>query len=194
MEQTCGNVQSLPTNIDSASGSLDKRKCPVCRQVLKRGLSFLTHIRQHPKCHLCGRYFRKPEYLKMHNKFVHRGLTANKTKSSSTKNANDRSCDLCYEVFASHHDLEEHMRDHFTKQWHKCDICGKVMTSSLSQHKLIHFGGPFQCRVCGRRFTRRNNCRAHERLHESGSVPVANGQRRQKQTGQFNGNIQALLV
>jgi len=49
-----------------------------------------------------------------------------------------------------------------------CELCGKHFTTAFHQrnHLRSHAGErPFKCSECGRAFTRKNDCKRHEKLH-----------------------------
>lgn len=63
-----------------ASGTCAKRTCPICKIDFTDDLSFCVHLsEEHPKCYLCGKYFRAEQFLRMHLTTIHNKIEPNPT-------------------------------------------------------------------------------------------------------------------
>jgi len=94
------------------------------------------------------------------------GLNFHKQRHNGEQN---HACPQCEKCFATRNTLRQHMNIHTDR--YRCPECGKCCKSSheLTRHGKRHSGEkPFECTVCGTRFSRPDNLAKHREIH-SGS-------------------------
>jgi len=54
----------------------------------------------------------------------------------------------------------------------QCDICLKVLSSknNLKKHKLIHESAKYSCEICGKKFTYKWNMESHKIIHSGQKI------------------------
>ncbi|XP_037674868.1 zinc finger and SCAN domain-containing protein 22 isoform X1 [Choloepus didactylus] len=114
-----------------------------------------THSeRKSSKCGECGKKFRSPSALEIHQ------------KSHSRKTP--YTCSECGKGFGRSTHLAQHQVVHTGAKPHKCKECGKAFSriTHLTQHQRIHTGEkPYGCRECGKTFSRSTHLTQHQRVH-----------------------------
>lgn len=71
LRQNEPDTSSTAAATDS-SGISAKSTCPICKIDFLDEQLFGTHLnKQHPKCHLCGKYLRTEQFLLMHLATIH---------------------------------------------------------------------------------------------------------------------------
>lgn len=140
------------------------RHCDICHLVFYDQKSIDNHRRSHLEeavkselnCHLCGKNFEFPRYLKAHMKRHEEDYRKFK-------------CDLCQKSFSSKRDLTDHLNVHANVKNYKCEICNKAFRTkqSVSKHMPIHSDKrPFQCKLCDKRFKKQSILRKHTFTHQ----------------------------
>ncbi|XP_071791562.1 uncharacterized protein [Asterias amurensis] len=129
------------------------KKCGSYEADLKR------HRREnHQVCKVCGVVCASQKFLLQH-------------MERHTKTEEERKnllCDYCGKRYVTRTSFSRHLKVHRGEKLkkYKCNICNSIVAGALSRHKLIHNNEqPFECNVCGRRFTQRNNMFKHTRIH-----------------------------
>ncbi|KAH8286787.1 hypothetical protein KR018_010281 [Drosophila ironensis] len=116
-------------------------------------------------CDICRRSFATPGHLNAH-KIVHQDERERCYK-----------CDYpqCHKSFVARNSLFEHLKQHYSNEEFKCDICGKTFksTKNLQNHKQIHDKiKRYVCQICGSAFAQAAGLYLHKRRHNrpNGSV------------------------
>ena len=158
---------------ESASGNLKQTEiqasfrpfqCNICSKsyILKK------HLREHERthgtrgfpCRYCSKSFFSTYQRKRHER-IH-------------STVRPYTCKLCPKAFASLGDCRRHeKRTHthrkpFVRKSHRCDLCGKTLTSAtnLKYHMRAHQGlKDYTCQYCGKCVTSRPSLLVHERIH-----------------------------
>ncbi|KAJ0056875.1 hypothetical protein NL108_000665 [Boleophthalmus pectinirostris] len=177
--KVCGLAfQSIKILTKHALCHLDNPKsiCGVCGQELESSEELKSHLETHQRlhhCDTCGRYFLTFITFQKHK------VTC---ELSETGSANDKmwkkinfhqkekpsyKCEYCPQTFTFKTQLYAHKKK-IHGETYSCDVCGKYLSdhSSLSRHKLIHFGEKKHgCKHCGKHFYNRSCLKKHERIH-----------------------------
>lgn len=67
--------------------------------------------------------------------------------------------------------LRVHLKQHGGEREHECKVCGKrfLRREHLKDHLLTHTGQkPYECVVCGKRYTQSGHVKRHMKVHEGG--------------------------
>lgn len=177
--------------------------CQICNTLVTDFNHLLRHTRKHPenathKCQKCQRYFYWSnafiDHIKMHNgtaeykcEFCGK-LCTSSSKLKSHMSIHTRSeedpkyeCLVCSSqgLTKKFHDknyFKAHLQTHSEKSY-KCDQdqCQKSFNciKRLNEHKLIHTGKPFSCKVCNAKFTHRYLLNNHMVKHYGGATTKA---------------------
>ncbi|CAG9539151.1 unnamed protein product [Cercopithifilaria johnstoni] len=139
----------------------------------------LTHNNIRPfKCEQCGKNFTRNHSLKKHVN-IHKCSSEKLYSTSSNLNRNKSThdevrrfkCEICDKAFKGRHCLMRHMKTHTDEKTEKCNLCDKAFKhrSALQRHKLTHENALFECKQCGKNFTRIHNLKKHMNTHKSSS-------------------------
>ncbi|XP_033629149.1 uncharacterized protein LOC117291511 isoform X2 [Asterias rubens] len=130
-----------------------------CRQCGSYEADLKRHRREnHQVCKVCGVVCASQTFLLKH-------------MERHTKTEEERKnllCDYCGKRYVTRNAFSRHLKVHRGEKLkkYKCNICNIIVAGALRRHKLIHNNEqPFECNVCGRRFTQRNNMFKHTRIH-----------------------------
>ena len=170
------SAEGVPTTASSEM-AVKNQKCLICGKLWWRPSELNRHMRMHTgekpfKCDRCGKAFSMRSSLKRHMT-VH---TAEKPYE----------CGTCGLHFSYNETLKQHCRrkhgksasdgvptaasDEQAAKDQTCLICGKLWWSPamLKRHMRSHTGEkPYECNVCGERFSRKWNVKLHcLRKHE----------------------------
>jgi hypothetical protein len=80
--------------------------------------------------------------------------------------ARETRCHFCGKDFSSVYKLATHVKSHEGQLEFECNECGKQLASraALNKHVLSH-GKDFQCELCQKLFSRKDNLQAHFQTH-----------------------------
>ncbi|CAH2083564.1 unnamed protein product [Euphydryas editha] len=128
------------------------------RQHLKRTSKHKDKKSLKFECPICDKRFETTSQLHSHTRVQHEGVREHR-------------CGACGAALASRASLNKHARAVHAGQrpppTHVCHTCGKMFRakSTLVNHVRTHTGEkPYECAVCGRRFTQRTAMRTHIKL------------------------------
>lgn len=77
-------------------------------------------------------------------------------------------CEFCGKVYASHHQLKRHTKNHTMEKVHKCDQCSTAFLRAcdLVRHKRIHSGvKEVKCPDCSAQFAQASDLNRHRMVH-----------------------------
>ena len=75
-------------------------------------------------------------------------------------------CEICSKSFQSQTHLERHVQlFHLRTKMETCKICGKVITSEMARHMLLHEEKKFKCPECPKTFRHTANLNVHLKYH-----------------------------
>ena len=108
-------------------------------------------------CQFCGEGFARKFQLLRHQQQAHTDFLP-------------LQCSACDKGFTEPEDLDEHEKSHLTAELFSCDICPKGFRTKvqLKAHEWRHRPKkewPFECLVCGKKFTRRASKIMHQKDH-----------------------------
>lgn len=85
-----------------------------------------------------------------------------------TYNLTNRSCCLCHKVLGNKSKLLTHHRSHTKESPYECQVCGKRFSenSTLRKHEATHGAKQFHCDVCDKAFARKDYLIKHRQLHQ----------------------------
>ncbi|CAG0887431.1 unnamed protein product [Cyprideis torosa] len=171
----CGKVLSCSESLKyhlarrHDEGNVERVQCEICGEKVSR-FSLKAHVQRHePKtlleCAVCPKTFRYKRNLVNHQASFH-GI------------GGKFMCATCGKNFVSRSGLAQHEKTHSgaNKATHKCDICGKALTSSynLKMHVAREHKGGVQndpelsrlvaCKICGKEFPF-HQIYSHKRAH-----------------------------
>ncbi|CAL4080220.1 unnamed protein product, partial [Meganyctiphanes norvegica] len=141
----------------------EKHACDICGKNFKHAYTRDKHIKMvhddsnEHECPQCRAKFKAKEYLEQHIAHVH--TTKDRVK-----------CGQCGNDFKTEANLKSHIKmvHGHKKSKYVCQNCKKSFISpkDLSRHQKIHTQvRDFQCPVCNRGFSRKDNMTAHLRTH-----------------------------
>lgn len=138
-QKKCINNHSLKQHKQVHKGKI---QCAICNQSLTQQ-SMKSHLKTHklkergPQfyCNICSKSFVWIQYLKAHLK----------------THIKEYECDICEMKFSDRLQVSEHIMIHLDNQIFKCDVCGKIVSSStvLKKHKKSH-ETKVECLTCGK--------------------------------------------
>ncbi|CAH1791520.1 unnamed protein product [Owenia fusiformis] len=108
---------------------------------------------KHFECDICGKKLCDVNSLGHHRK-IHSGVRKHM-------------CQICGKKFITLHNLAVHESSHSDFKPHKCTICGKGYQhkAMVTRHMRNTHKNTFMCQSCGASFSRKDNLKAHERIH-----------------------------
>ena len=133
-------------------------------------------------CPLCGKMFKRKEYLKQHTSRVHHKIKELQcmycdktyaTKTDLTQHmsvhgmGNGYECKDCGKQFNNRDSAIFHRKQHNDEKLHVCKECGKQFfkSSDLTRHFRSHTGEkPFQCEICKKTFSRMFSMERHAKV------------------------------
>lgn len=155
-----------------------KRKCTVCRKLIKDPVNDLTTCascvefsarlivgeeakvisqRQY-HCSKCRKHFMRQERLEFH-------------EMRHNENMDEFICSTCGKDFSGENSLYEHyLFVHKGARPHICEVCGKSfqLKARLKEHHRKHTGEkPYQCEICGLRCMTSHALKFHKKSHFS---------------------------
>ena len=133
----------------------------------------LIHREAKFPCNICGKKFRKMQYVRTHINRVHKNIfSIAKTEDAM---ANVFSIAKTEDAMAND-DIDENVRMKESKQIKPriktpgiCDVCGKSFCNltSMLNHRTIHFEDrPYPCTKCNKKFRLQNSLRQHMMIHQ----------------------------
>ncbi|KAK3858911.1 hypothetical protein Pcinc_003627 [Petrolisthes cinctipes] len=166
-----------------------KHKCEVCGGEFESAEALqehsLVHSREHFKCELCNKTFRKESMLEVHLKFAH----AEEEEDSSSVNKH-YTCVVCPKSFRTQMALDTHVQSDHSENppEFNCEDCYRVFKSKsklMTHRKIEHkeeapqtkgapkkkmkvgkaVKGGYACTMCPRVFTHKNSLVYHIRGH-----------------------------
>ncbi|XP_066469106.1 zinc finger protein 107-like [Tiliqua scincoides] len=165
----------------------DLYKCQFCGKSLRAKIMLIEHERTHTekrpyKCSWCKKSFYYKQRLQNHEK-THRRQADYKrpkrvrrlsTRSSTSYFGTLRAAEhpsrgrIARKVITRSLYLAQHRKIHVEKKLHKCQYCGKCLSSNdgLTNHERIHRGEkPFRCDECGNCFRQKHHLVKHLETH-----------------------------
>ena len=92
-----------------------------------------------------------------------------KMEDSTNSTESDNICEMCFQNFASHEELNRHLSIHTLKQKiFQCSFCEKLFSTNQQRkdHERIHTKEkPYECAYCPKSFARVRNLKEHEKRH-----------------------------
>ena len=160
--------------------------CDVCGKVSKGKAAHEKHLISHARklskrskskeddpasffCDKCGKEFMQKEALRSHVSSVHSEIVQ---------------CEFC-DYSCPKKKIKRHMLIHQEPKF-GCGSCGKMLKTkqSLIAHEREHAGiRPFECNVCGKRFSEKAAVNQHKRLVHKIAGPNAKPMRRELERG-----------
>ncbi|XP_050677981.1 zinc finger protein 558 [Leptidea sinapis] len=179
-----------------------KYSCDLCQMSFVQFSKLKRHKLKHTKekkfqCHQCGKGFNNSSALRKH------GLThtqerpytcdicgqklrdsSNYRKHLEKHKATSWSCSVCHHQCETRGGLEEHTRVHtgntkaipISKRKYQCPRCPHSFHAriDLKRHLGVHSDSkPFRCKICNRRFRRKDNIERHIRNTHQNTEPAA---------------------
>ncbi|XP_046402036.1 zinc finger protein 62 homolog [Ischnura elegans] len=142
-------------------------ECEYCGLRIRTKTSLIRHKAVHTNekpylCSTCGISFRDSILLRNHMR-MHLGIKVYK-------------CEICDAQFTASNILHAHLRRHTKEKTHVCGQCKKSFMSKqrLASHILcVHDKiKAFQCDICSKFYSTRNNLNSHRKLHYKNAIPV----------------------
>lgn len=147
--------------------NMDKpHKCDEC----PRGFKKATHLEYHKQLHSNQGLF---ECNDCDKKFTHEN-SLKKHKRLHNLNNYKFACDKCNKKFLDRNQLIVHQNRHNNVLPFKCTSCDKsfLWKGNLDKHQITHSGGVrnFVCKLCPRKFTRKQALQMHSDSHNKDKV------------------------
>ncbi len=142
--------------------------CDLCGHSCLSNTHLTNHMRQvhdanRHRCDICGKAFPWQQSLVMHRR-THLGVAP---PVGATGEKQFR-CDTCDYKCSRRSDLKAHKRTHLRGRYHctRCDFSTQFSSNLRNHMRNIHKQAqPLQCGMCDKRFSGRDNLRAHMRTH-----------------------------
>jgi len=148
-----------------------------------------TKSRAPHTCPQCGKHYRSPRYLHIHQ-LSHSGLKpllchicgqgfygrVNLNRHVLLRHGTSslrHVCDRCGKSFVAAARLRRHITDLHNSPAlrHSCDLCHATFANAgnLQRHRHSHSAEPrpYVCEICQKRFTQKTSLKAHNRQHDS---------------------------
>eukprot|EP00095_Tigriopus_kingsejongensis_P005707 snap_masked-scaffold810_size94089-processed-gene-0.11 protein:Tk05707 transcript:snap_masked-scaffold810_size94089-processed-gene-0.11-mRNA-1 annotation:"zinc finger protein 674" len=92
----------------------------------------------------------------------------NSLNQHMTYNLTNRSCCLCHKVLGNKSKLLTHHRSHTKESPYECQLCGKRFSenSTLRKHEATHGAKQFHCSFCDKAFARKDYLLKHVQTHQ----------------------------
>ena len=181
-EYKCPICNKCLTGLDSwKNHQLECTQCDICMKKISTFASLLVHRKIHAKrvfCDGCNRPFSSTKALNLHKRMSCRAgqrsfcevcqkyVTRIEAHNQNVHWEKRYNCDICEKAFTTTWILKYHKQMH-TRPY-SCTICGDTFGYApiYERHMRKHTGEKqFQCDMCNKKFSRRDNLFTHLRSH-----------------------------
>ena len=151
-ERSHGEVKLLQCSFPNCSFATNRRDSLRLHEKTHTGIEGRL---VHP-CVMCGKKFSSEQIASRHRK------TCGQEKQGREVVVKETLCKICKKEFSSTYKLATHMKRHQGDLNFPCNECDAMFasTASLNKHKLSHQKS-FQCELCQKMFSRKDNLTAH---------------------------------
>nr|CAD7411855.1 unnamed protein product [Timema cristinae] len=174
---------AMTLDVDVSDPDATMYRCTSCRYKTLHMLSFVQHLKTHPKktyykCSECSQQFEKRSDAQQHITTVHHCSDVEFDDDASTpvkkvpeapptQKRKAFECDICSYRDTDKDQFDKHLLSHTQPTFYECSICSKRFKSKQYLQKHMKNHKIYKCGICGLTFRVKLDLLKHFKVHKS---------------------------